>query len=202
MIPLSILITISAGIGAINLKSEFDVKDFFDNESNFVIALDRFEEYTPGLRGEPAQLIYEGEITDPDFIIKFENFLDEISKIGFVGVNEDGSLNQSGTLNLSKVSKLVLNNQEVMNDIFEEYKVKITDNNNDLIPDTSNQVKAIIRYGIKNGISLDGEYSFDPLWFQRYFWFNEELDDDYTSILMVFLSGTRTEDDVSKVRTK
>ena len=202
VIPLSILITISAGIGAINLKSEFDVKDFFDNESNFVIALDRFEEYTPGLRGEPAQLIYEGEITDPDFIVKFENFLDEISKIGFVGVNEDGSLNQSGTLNLSKVSKLVLNNQEVMNDIFEEYKVKITDNNNDLIPDTSNQVKAIIKYGIKNGISLDGEYSFDPLWFQRYFWFNEELDDDYTSILMVFLSGTRTEDDVSKVRNE
>ena len=202
VIPLSILITISAGIGAINLKSEFDVKDFFDNESNFVIALDRFEEYTPGLRGEPAQLIYEGEITDPDFIVKFENFLDGISKIGFVGVNEDGSLNQSGTLNISKVSKLVLNNQEVMNDIFEKYKVKITDNNNDLIPDTSNQIKAIIKYGIKNGISLDGEYSFDPLWFQRYFWFNEELDDDYTSILMVFLSGTRTEDDVSKVRNE
>ena len=202
VIPLSIVITISAGIGAINLKSEFDVKDFFDNESNFVIALDRFEEYTPGLRGEPAQLIYEGEITDPDFIIKFENFLDEISKIGFVGVNEDGSLNQSGTLNISKVSKMVLTNEEVMNDIFEKYKVEITDNNNDLIPDTSNQVKAIIKYGIKNGISLDGEYSFDPLWFQRYFWFNEELDDDYTSILMVFLSGTRTEDDVSKVRSE
>ena len=202
VIPLSILITISAGIGAINLKSEFDVKDFFDNESNFVIALDRFEEYTPGLRGEPAQLIYEGEITDTDFIIKFEKFLDGISKIGFVGVNEDGSLNQSGTLNISKVSKMVLTNEEVMNDIFEKYKVEITDNNNDLIPDTSNQVKAIIKYGIKNGISLDGEYSFDPLWFQRYFWFNEELDDDYTSILMVFLSGTRTEDDVSKVRNE
>ena len=167
-----------------------------------MIALDRFEQYTPGLRGEPAQLIYEGEITDPDFIIKFEKFLNGISKIGFVGVNEDGSLNQSGTLNISKVSKLVLSNEKVMNDIFEKYKVEITDNNNDLIPDTSNQVKAIIKYGIKNGISLDGEYSFDPLWFQRYFWFNEELDDDYTSILMVFLSGTRTEDDVSKVRNE
>jgi hypothetical protein len=145
-----------------------------------VIALDRFEQYTPGLRGEPAQLIYEGEITDPDFIIKFEKFLNGISKIGFVGVNEDGSLNQSGTLNISKVSKLVLSNEKVMNDIFEKYKVKITDNNNDLIPDTSNQVKAIIKYGIKNGISLDGEYAFDPLWFQRYFWFNEELDYVYT----------------------
>ena len=200
VIPLSIIITVSAGIGAINLKSEFDVKDFFDNESNFVIALDRFEEYTPGLRGEPAQLIYEGEITNPDFIKKFEKFLNDISKIGFVGVNEDGSLNQSGTLNISKVSKLVLTNEKVINDIFEEYKVNITDNNSDFIPDTSNQIKTIIKYGIKNGISLDGEYSFDPLWFQRYFWFNKELDDDYTSILMVFLSGTRTEDDVSKVR--
>ena len=64
----------------------------------------------------------------------------------------------------------------------------------------SDQIKTIIKYGIEKGISSDGEYSFDPLWFQRYFWFDQELDNDYTSILMVFLSGTRTEDDVSQVR--
>ena len=200
VIPLSIIITISAGVGAINLESEFDVKDFFDNDSNFVVALDRFEEYTPGLRGEPAQLIFEGDLTNPKFISKFEKFLNDMSKIKFVGVNEDGSLNQSGTLNLSKISKLILTNDDVVNDIFKDYKINITDDNNDFIPDNSDQIKTIIKYGIEKGISSDGEYSFDPLWFQRYFWFDQELDNDYTSILMVFLSGTRTEDDVSQVR--
>ena len=203
VIPLSIAITISASIGAINLKSEFDVKDFFDNDSNFVIALDRFEEYTPGLRGEPAQLIFEGEITSPDFISKFEDFLDEMSKVKwFVGVNQDGSLNQSGTLNLSKISNLILSNEKVIKDINNNYNLLITDDDNDFIPDNQNQIETIIKYGIENGISSDGEYSFDPLWFQRYFWYNQELDNDFTSILMVFLSGTRTEDDVSKVRNE
>ena len=200
VIPLSILITIFAGIGAFNLKSEFDVKDFFDNDSNFVVALDRFEEYTPGLRGEPAQLIFEGDITDPEFIKKFERFTEDLSDIEFVGVDEKGNLNQSGTLNLSKISKLVLDNKKVINDIYTKYGVKITDTNNDLVPDSEEQLKIIIKYGINNGISSEGDYSFDPLWFQRYFWFNENLDNDFTSILMVFLSGTRTEDDVSQVR--
>ena len=202
VIPLSIAITISAGIGAINLKSEFDVKDFFDNDSNFVIALDRFEEYTPGLRGEPAQLIFEGNITSPDFISKFEEFLIEMSEVEFVGVNQDGSLNQSGTLNLSKISKLILSNEKIIEDINDKYDLLITDNDNNFIPDNQIQIETMIKYGIDNGISSDGEYSFDPLWFQRYFWYNQELDNDYTSILMVFLSGTRTEDDVSKVRNE
>ena len=125
-----------------------------------------------------------------------------MSKVEFVGVNQDGSLNQSGTLNLSKISKLILSNEKVINDINDNYNLLITDNDNDFIPDNQNQIETIIKYGIKNGISSDGEYSFDPLWFQRYFWYNQELDNDYTSILMVFLSGTRTEDDVSKVRNE
>ena len=76
--------------------------------------------------------------------------------------------------------------------------MKITDTNNDLVPDSEEQLKNIIKYGINNGISSEGDYSFDPLWFQRYFLFNENLDNDFTSILMVFLSGTRTEDASAK----
>ena len=45
-----------------------------------MVALDRFEEYTPGLRGEPAQLIFEGDLTNPKFISKFEKFLNDMSK--------------------------------------------------------------------------------------------------------------------------
>ena len=200
VLPLSLIITIIAGYGAINLKSEFDVKDFFDNESDFVVSLDQFEEYDPGVRGEPAQFIFEGEITDPKFIMTFNNFTKDLSKIDFIGLNENGEINQSDVLNISKITSLVLKNEPLKEEIFRKSGVKITDLNNDNIPDESDQIKEIIKYGFDNGIESKGQYSFDPLWFQRYFWYDKDKNDDFTSILMIFLSGTRTEDDVSKVR--
>ena len=200
VLPLSLIITIIAGYGAINLKSEFDVKDFFDNESDFVVSLDQFEEYDPGIRGEPAQFIFEGEITDPKFIMTFNKFTKDLSKINFIGLNENGEINQSDLLNISKITSLVLKNEPLKEEIFRKSGVKITDLNNDNIPDESSQIKEIIKYGFDNGIESKGQYSFDPLWFQRYFWYDQDKDNDFTSILMIFLSGTRTADDVSEVR--
>lgn len=200
VLPISLIFTIFAGYGALNLKSEFDVKDFFDNDSDFVVSLDQFEEFGHGVRGEPAQFIFEGEITDPKFLSIYKKFITDLSEINFLGLDEDGNINQNGLLNLSKVSSLVLNNDLVKEEIFTSSGIKITDKNNDNIPDESDQIKEIIKYGIKNGIELKGQYSFDPLWFQRYFWYDQINNNDFTSILMVFLSGTRTEDDVSVAR--
>ena len=45
VLPISFIITVIAGIGALNLESQFDVKDFFDNNSDFVIGLEKFQEY-------------------------------------------------------------------------------------------------------------------------------------------------------------
>ena len=200
VLPVSLLITIIAGYGAINLKSEFDVKDFFDNESDFVVSLDQFEEFDPGVRGEPAQFIFEGAITDPEFIIIFNKFIKDLSKINFIGVNENGEINQNDVLNISKIVSLVLKNEPLKEEIFKKSGVKITDSNKDNIPDNSEQIKEIIKYGFDNGIESKGEYSFDALWFQRYFWYDKNDGGDFTSILMIFLSGTRTEDDVAEVR--
>ena len=200
VLPISLVATIIAAYGALNLKSEFDVKDFFDNESNFVIALDKLEEYDPGSRGEPAQFIFEGEITDPNFMITYNKFLKDLSKIEFIGTDENGELNQNDTLNLVKISSLVLANEKIKKNIFKRSSISITDNDKNGILDDSKQLKEVIVYGIENGLESEGEYLFDPLWFQRYFWYNKTNNDDFTSILLVFLAGTRTEDDVSKVR--
>ncbi len=200
VLPVSLVVTIIAAYGALNLKSEFDVKDFFDNESNFVIALDKLEEYDPGSRGEPAQFIFEGEITDPDFMVIYNKFIRDLSKIDFIGTDENGELNQNDTLNLGKISSLVLANEKIKENIFNRSGILITDDNNDGILDRPEQLKEVIVYGIENGLESEGKYLFDPLWFQRYFWYNKTNDDDFTSILLVFLAGTRTEDDVSKVR--
>ncbi|MAU55518.1 MAG: hypothetical protein CL899_01080 [Dehalococcoidia bacterium] len=200
VLPLSIIITIAAGIGAFNLKSEFDVKDFFDNDSSFVLGLDKFERYSPGNTGEPAQLIFEGDITDQEFLVTYKSFLKNLSSIEFLGKNDNGDINQDATLNLEKISQITLNNPSLKNAIEQENGVLITDNNNDGIPDTKSQMEEIIKFGIKNGFTVEGKFNYNTEWVKRYLWYDQEKNSDFTSILLIFLSGTRTEEDVARVR--
>ena len=200
VLPISFIITVIAGIGALNLESQFDVKDFFDNNSDFVIGLEKFQEYKSGARGEPAQLLFEGDITDPEFFLHFDEFLQKLSEVEFIGLNTDGTVNQEGILNPIKVSKLIFEHPELKEKIENEQNIKITDINNDKIPDSSDQIKEVIKYAIRNGLSINNEFSFNPLWVQRYFWYNQETDNEFTAILLFFLSGSESEDDVKQVR--
>lgn len=200
VLPISIVITVFAAIGALNLKSEFDVKDFFDNKSDFVIGLDKFLEYSSGSRGEPAQILFEGDITNPEFFKKFHEFKTILSEVEFIGLNEKGDVNQEGILNPIKVSKLIFDNPKLKEKIETTQNIKITDANNDQIPDSNIQIEEILKYGFKNGLSEENKFSYDPRWFQRYFWFNEETNDDFTTVFLVLLSESESEDDVEQVR--
>jgi predicted RND superfamily exporter protein len=200
VLPISIVITIFAAIGALNLQSEFDVKDFFDNKSDFVIGLEKYQEYSSGSRGEPAQILFEGDITNPEFLKDFEKFKSNLEKVKFIGLDSNGNIYQEGILNPLKVSKLIFENPNLKEKIEITQNIKITDTNNDQIPDSKIQIQEILKYGFENGLSVKNKFSYDPRWFQRYFWYNQETNNDFTTIFLVLLSETSSEDDVEQVR--
>ena len=200
VLPISIVITIFAAIGALNLKSEFDVKDFFDNKSDFVIGLDKYQEYSSGSRGEPAQILFEGDITNPKFLKDFDKFKSNLTEVEFISLDANGNVYQEGILNPIKVSKLIFENQKLKEKIETTQNIKITDTNNDQIPDSNNQIEEILKYGFENGLSVENKFSYDPRWFQRYFWYNEKTNNDFTAVFLVLLSASESEDDVEQVR--
>ena len=200
VLPISIVITIFAAIGALNLQSEFDVKDFFDNKSDFVIGLEKYQEYSSGSRGEPAQILFEGDITNPEFLKDFEKFKSNLEKVKFISLDSNGNIYQEGILNPLKVSKLIFENPNLKEKIEITQNIKITDTNNDQIPDSKIQIQEILKYGFENGLSVKNKFSYDPRWFQRYFWYNQETNNDFTTIFLVLLSETSSEDDVEQVR--
>ena len=51
---------------ATRLEPSFDVKDFFDSDSEFVEGLDKLDEHVKNSGGEPGIAYVSGDLTDPN----------------------------------------------------------------------------------------------------------------------------------------
>ena len=57
-------ITAASVLLALRLDPEFDVKDFFDSNSDFVVSLDKLDEHIAERSGEPGIIYIKGDLTD------------------------------------------------------------------------------------------------------------------------------------------
>jgi len=58
-------ITAASVVLALRLEPDFDVKDFFDSKSDFVVGLDKLDEHIAGRSGEPSVIYIQGNLTNP-----------------------------------------------------------------------------------------------------------------------------------------
>ena len=66
-LPLVALFTAGATYLAFQLEPQFDTKDFLDADSDFVVGLDKLDEYSaPSLSGEPATIYVQGDLAAPE----------------------------------------------------------------------------------------------------------------------------------------
>lgn len=140
---------------AFQLEPRFDTKDFFDAESEFVIGLDKLDEYiAPSLSGEPAIIYVRGDLTDHRALQGLRDFLQQL------GNNESVSRNQEGQVFLYSRSIFQLLGRAVGSEaarraIAESTGVTITDLNKDQLPDSPEQLAAAYGYMLERGIPLD-----------------------------------------------
>jgi len=143
----TILITVFAGYYALKLEPTFDVKDFFDPNSEFVIGLDKLDEYFTESAGEPAEIYFEGNLDSQNFVNKLNEFTSKLDQNEYVGKRTDGSI-QFYDLTIFDVMKSVLTNDFALNAYSSHElgtKEKITDLDNDFIFDNSKQLESFFR---------------------------------------------------------
>ena len=155
VLPVVALVTAGATYLAFQLDPKFDTKDFFDSESEFVVGLDKLDEYiAPSLSGEPAIIYIRGDLTAPDSLLGLRDLLERL------GVNDNLSRAQDGGVFLYSRSLFQLlgrvTGSEVARKAVEEATgVAISDLNGDGLPDTSEQIGAAYDYMLANGVPLD-----------------------------------------------
>ena len=85
-------ITIYTTFLAFKLESSFEVKDFFNPESDFVIGLDKLDYHLGDTTGELGVFYFEGDLSEPEAIDDMKSLLITLKSKDFLAHDKDGNL--------------------------------------------------------------------------------------------------------------
>ena len=146
-------ITAASVLLALRLDPEFDVKDFFDSNSDFVVSLDKLDEHIAERSGEPGIIYIKGDLTDLQALAAMQQFVGKLAQNPYVGRDADGVPSLQD--NVFSMLKRVTGSAYARGQVTLASGLEITDKDGDGIPDSKEQIKATYDYIIQNGVPLD-----------------------------------------------
>ena len=153
VIFVTVIVTSYSIYSALKLTPSFDVKDFFDSESDFVIGLDKFDEFIAG--GEPGVTYVKGDLTDPTVYEDMTIYIDSLREIDFVEQTPSGEVTFG--LNALNLLTTLMGNSFAVSVVESGSGISITDINSDGIPDTRDQIRTIFEFSLVNGVWGDDQ---------------------------------------------
>jgi predicted RND superfamily exporter protein len=152
-LPVAAIVTIASIFFAMKLEATFDVKDFFDTGSDFVVSLDKLDEHVGQTAGEPALVYIKGDLTEPRSLEAIRQMLERMKANSYLAKNAEGELNISP--NVFTFLDRMVNSGYARFRVEEMTGVAIADSDGDGVPDTQAQIKAAYDYMVQYGIPLD-----------------------------------------------
>jgi uncharacterized protein len=155
LLPVVVLLTIGSGVLASRVEAAFDVKDFFSSGSEFVIGLDKIDEHYSATGGEPATVYIEGELDRPEAVAAIDRFVAKVDAMGSprFARTVEGELLVSDLL--GEVVREALAEPVAVAAIEEASGVELTDEDGDGLPDSSEQLAAVLAYAAERGVPFD-----------------------------------------------
>ena len=98
VLPLTALLTVVAGYYALQLDATFDVKDFFERGSDFVVGLDKIDEFVGDAGGESAIVYIEGDLADPASLEAIGLSITRLAENPYVAKDDDEARLQARTI--------------------------------------------------------------------------------------------------------
>ena len=155
VLPMVAVVTIGSGFLANRVEAAFDVKDFFSSNSDFVIALDKIDEHFGETGGEPATVYIEGALDTPEGIAAVDRFVANVDALGSPRFARSvGGELRYPTL-LSDVLREAMAEPIAVAAIELAGGVTLTDEDRDGLPDSAEQISAVLAYASERGIPFD-----------------------------------------------
>ncbi len=154
VILVALAATIMAGILAFRLEPRFDVKDFFDRNSDLVVSLDLLDRHVGALGGEPATLYIEGDLADPGAVTAMDRFVAGLSDNPYISKDTDGQ-GSVWEFNLLHILRYVVSSSYATGQVESATGMAVTDIDGDGYPDSREQLRAIYDYVEANGVPQD-----------------------------------------------
>lgn len=151
------VLTVGAALLAVQVPTEFDVKDFFSANSDFVVGLDKLDEHGGDTAGEPADFLIETDLTDPDALARIARFVSDFESLDTerFARGDDGRLELQG--GIIEVVGQVDSQPAAQAAIEFRTGVELTDLDDDGLPDSADQIAALIETTREIGVPIDQE---------------------------------------------
>jgi len=150
IIAITVTVTSMSVFLAFKLEPTFDVKDFFDSNSEFVIGLDKLEEHLEDSGGEPGITYIKGDLMDPEAIAVIDRFIESLRDINNVAESPSGEITIGP--NVVNVSRRIMASDPTIERIHKFTGITIEDIDFNGIPDTKIQTEIAFRHVLEYGI--------------------------------------------------
>lgn len=143
-----------AAVFAVQVPAEFDVEDFFSADTEFVVALDAIDQHLGDRGGEQAQLYVEGDLTNPAALALLQARMIELQGLDTEWL---ASLDDQVTIDggIFSIFDAVWASPTAIEQLGQVGGVALTDENQDGIPDTREQVIALLGTAAQIGVPFD-----------------------------------------------
>ncbi len=154
VLPVVAAATVVLVFFALKLEATFDVRDFFDNSSDFVVSLDKIDEHVADTGGEFGTVYIRGNLADPRSVAAIGHLLLVLEDNPYLARDRDGELSNGGAPVLTYLARLT-GNEYARAQVLEATGVEIADANGDGLPDSESEIRAAYDYMVQYGVPLD-----------------------------------------------
>ncbi len=157
VLPVTAVVTVVLGFFALQIPTEFDVRDFFSDDTDFVIGLDKLDEHVGDQGGEPGQVLVEGPLDTVAGLQAVADFQSTVEGLDTPRLARDAAgqvLFDAGILDVVRAAVAAPPAADL---VAETTGVAVTDEDGDGLPDSDVQVAALLDFATSDGVPFDGE---------------------------------------------
>ena len=147
----TVILTALAVWGALKLESTFDVKDFFDSSSDFVVSLDQIDVHVGDRGGEPAVVLVVGNLAEPTAIDSLVETFASFQANESLARGADGEI-QLFTPHILGIIQGNTGSVLARERIRQLTGIEVTDTDGNGIPDTRDGIRAVLDLALTDGV--------------------------------------------------
>ena len=198
VLPVAVAVTGAALIFAIRLEAQLDARDFFANDSDVVVGLDKFDQHLGANQGEPGIIYIEGDLSASESLEALRELQSRLKNNPHVAKGADGEPTLYRSWTIFELMEHLMGSDYALGQMELITHMTVTDADGDMMPDTPPQIRAAFGYIAEHGIPLsESTWALTPAQVQGAFFHDPNGHHPDALQMRIGLPGTREQSLVS-----